>query len=73
MIQLFITLLKRVTKRGYWKLYPVEVINVKLGRSKNQFIQSTLLFIINEQSLSSLPRSAPQPSLIEFKCGRSIK
>ena len=46
--------------------------DVRLGRSKNQFIQSISLSIINEQDESYLPSSANVPSLIEFKCGRSI-
>ena len=37
----------------------------------NSFI-SISLSINSEQDESSLPNSAPQPSLIEFKCGRSI-
>ena len=49
------------------------MIDVRLGRSKNQFIQSILLSIFNEQDESYLPSSAHQPRLIEFKCGRSIK
>ena len=43
--------------RGYWKLHPLplEVIDVKLGRSKiNSFIRISLS-IINEQDESSLP------------------
>ena len=49
-------------------------MNVSLGRSKNQFIQSISLSIFKEQEESfSLPVNAPKPSLIEFKCGRSIK
>ena len=73
-IQSFNIKLERVTKRGYTKLSPnkVEVIDVRLGRSKNQFIQSISLSISNEQSSSSFPSSAHEPSLMEFKCGRSI-
>ena len=37
----------------------------------NSFI-SISLSIINEQDISFLPVSAYSPSLIEFKCGRSI-
>ena len=37
----------------------------------NSFI-SISLSIFNEQDESSLPTSAPSPSLMEFKCGRSI-
>ena len=72
MIQLFNIKLERVTERGLKKLYPLEMIDVKLGRSKNQFIQSILLSIFNEQDGLSIPSSAIPPSLIEFKCGRSI-
>ena len=72
MIQSFNIKLERVTIRGSLKLHPSEVMDVRLGRSKNQFIQSISLSIFNEQSLSSLPASAPSPSLIEFNCGRSI-
>ena len=72
-IQSFNIKLERITLRGYWKLSPFEVMDVRLGRSKNQFIQSISLSIFNEQdSLSFLPQSAAIPSLIEFKCGRSI-
>ena len=49
------------------------MIDDKLGRSKNQFIQSISLSIINEQDESSLPSSVYSPSLMEFKLGRSIK
>ena len=63
--------LERVTLRGYSKLRPFEVIDVRLGRSKNQFIHRISLSIFNEQSSSS-PSSALLPSLMEFKCGRSI-
>ena len=48
------------------------MIDVRLGRSKSQFVQSILLSIFNEQDESSLPKSAYSPSLMEFKCGRSI-
>ena len=74
-IQSFNIILIRVTLRGFLKLfpYPFEVMDVSLGRSKNQFIHSLLLSIINEQDeLLYLPASAPLPSLIKFKCGRSI-
>ena len=55
------------------KLFPSEVMDVRLGRSKNQFIQSILLSIFNEQDKTrGLPLSAYSPSLIEFKYGRSI-
>ena len=43
-IQLFNIKLERVTKRGYLKLYPIEVMNVRLGRSKNQFIHINITF-----------------------------
>ena len=77
-IQLFNIKLERFTIRGYWKLHPweeidvSEVIDFRLGRSKNQFIHSISLSIFNEQDKSILPLSAPPPSLMEFKCGRSI-
>ena len=45
----------------------------RLGRSINQFIHSISLSINNEQDSSSLPQSASLPSLMEIKCGRSIK
>ena len=57
-IQSFNIILERVTLRGYLKLPQLEVIDVKLGRSKNQFIQSISLSIFNEQDESSLPQSA---------------
>ena len=72
MIQSFNIKLEKVTDRGYLKLPPFEVMDAKLGRSKNQFIQTISLSINNEQKSSSLPSSAPSPSLMEFKCGRSI-
>ena len=72
MIQWFNILLERVIKRGWSKLNPLEVSDVRLGRSKNQFIHSLSLSIFNEQDESHLPSSALLPSLIEFKCGRSI-
>ena len=71
-IQLFNIKLERITDEGNLKLYPSEVIDDKLGRSKHQFIQSILLSIINEQDESSLPSSVYSPSLMNFKCGRSI-
>ena len=58
-IQSFNIKLERVIKRGYSKLYFIEVSDVRLGRSKNQFIQSISPSITNEQSISSLPPSAP--------------
>ena len=36
--------LERVTKRGLKKLYPFEVMDVRLGRSKNQFIHINITF-----------------------------
>ena len=72
MIQSFDILLERVMLRGCLRLFPLEMIDVRFGRSKNQFIQSISLSIFNEQSSSSFPASAQLPSLIEFKCGRSI-
>ena len=72
MIQSFNTILERVTLRGRLKLFPSEVMDIKFGRSIiNSFI-SISLSITNEQESSFLPKSAPNPSLIEFKCGRSI-
>ena len=47
-------------------------MDVRLGRSIHQFIQSISLSIFNELDKSSSPASALVPSLIEFKCGRSI-
>ena len=46
--------------------------DVRLGRSKISSFISISLSIINEQDEPALPNSAPQPSLMEFKCGRSI-
>ena len=45
-IQSFNIKLERVTERGYLKLSPnkVEVINIRLGRSKNQFIHINITF-----------------------------
>ena len=56
-IQSFNIKLERVTERGNTKLSPnkVEVIDVRLGRSKNQFNQSISLSIFNEQDESFLP------------------
>ena len=73
MIQSFNIKLERVTERGYSKLCPFEVRDVRLGRSIiNSFI-SISLSISNEQDESSFPRrSANSPSLMEFKLGRSI-
>ena len=57
MIQSFNIKLERVTERGCLKLHPhpSEVMDVRLGRSKNQYIQSISLSIINEQSSSYIP------------------
>ena len=44
MIQLFNIKLERVTERGRLKLYPTEVMVVRLGRSKNQFIYINITF-----------------------------
>ena len=44
MIQSFNVKLERVTERGYWKLNPSEVMDVRLGRSKHQFIQINITF-----------------------------
>ena len=43
-IQSFNIKLERVTERGYSKLYFIEVIDVRLGRSKNQFIHINITF-----------------------------
>ena len=43
-IQSFNIKLERVTERGIWKLPPTEVIDVRLGRSKNQFIHINITF-----------------------------
>ena len=56
--QLFNIKLERVTERGYLKLDPTEVMDVRLGRSKNQFIQSISPSIFNELASSLLPSSA---------------
>ena len=44
MIQSFNIKLERVTLRGFLKLSPPEVIVVRLGRSKNQFIHINITF-----------------------------
>ena len=44
MIQSFNIKLERVTKRGFTKLFPSEVRDVKLVRSKNQFIYINITF-----------------------------
>ena len=72
-IQSFNIKLERVTEQGYLKLFPSEVMNVRLGRSIIQFFHSISLSIINEQSLSSFPCSVHSPSWMEFKFGRPIK
>ena len=51
---------ERITERGYLKLFPFEVSDVRLRRFS----------ITNEQDESFLPISASLPSLMEFKCGR---
>ena len=43
-IQSFNIKLERVTERGYLKLIPSEVMDVRLGRSKNQFIHINITF-----------------------------
>ena len=73
MIQSFNIKLERVTLRGYTKLFPTEMIDVRLGRSTIHSFLSISLSIFNEQHESSLPSSDNLPSLMEFKCGRSIK
>ena len=44
MIQSFKIKLERITERRYSKLNLVEVIDVRLGRSKNQFIHINITF-----------------------------
>ena len=44
MIQSFNIKLERVTERGLWKLDPFEVMDVRFGRSKNQFISINIAF-----------------------------
>ena len=44
MIQSFNIKLERVTERGRLRLSPSEVIDVRLGRSKNQFIHINITF-----------------------------
>ena len=44
MIQSFNIKLERVMLRGQWKLSPPEVMDVRLGRSKNQFIHINITF-----------------------------
>ena len=44
MIQSFNIKLERVTLRGLMKLLLSEVIDVRLGRSKNQFIHINITF-----------------------------
>ena len=73
MIQSFNIKLERVIERGYLKLFSSDVMDVRFGRSKNQFIHSISLSIINEQDeFHRFPSSAYEPSLMEYKCGRSI-
>ena len=55
MIQSFNIKLERITERGYSKLLPYEVIDVSLGRSKNQFTHQIILSILNEQDESYFP------------------
>ena len=43
-IQSFNIKLERVTERGYLKLFPSEVMDDRLGRSKNQFIHINITF-----------------------------
>ena len=43
-IQSFNIKLERVTERGYLKLFPFEVMDTSLGRSKNQFIYINTTF-----------------------------
>ena len=43
-IQSFNIKLERVTEREYMKLNPTDVIDVRLGRSKNHFIHINITF-----------------------------
>ena len=43
-IQSFNIKLERITEREYMKLPPSEVMDVRLGRSKNQFIHINITF-----------------------------
>ena len=43
-IQSFNIKLERVIERGLMKLHSTEVIDVRLGRSKNQFIHTKITF-----------------------------
>ena len=43
-IQSFNIKLERVTERGHLKLFPSEMIDFRLGRSKNQFIHIYITF-----------------------------
>ena len=43
-IQSFNIKLERITERGEKKLYPFEVMDVRFGRSKNQFIHINITF-----------------------------
>ena len=43
-IQSFNIKLERVTERGHLKLPQLEVMDVRLGRSKNQFIHINITF-----------------------------
>ena len=43
-IQSFNIKLERVTERGLMKLHSTEVMDVRLGRSKNQFIHINITF-----------------------------
>ena len=43
-IQSFNIKLERVTEQGYSKLHSTEVIDDRLGRSKNQFIHINITF-----------------------------
>ena len=43
-IQSFNIKLERITERGFLKLRPLEVMEVRLGRSKNQFIHINITF-----------------------------
>ena len=73
MIQSFNIKLERITERGSLKLPPSEVMDVRLGRSIiNSFISISLSIFNELDGTRGLPLSAHQPSLMDFKCGRSI-
>ena len=62
-------------ERGYSKLFPLDVMDVRFERSTSHHFEaiSSLLCIINEHNLSSLPLSEPRPSAMDCNDGRSIE